>query len=104
MQTIVGFAGGRTAKNQGRMFITLKPLEKERKISADQVIDRLRPQVGRGFRARRCSCNRRRICGWAAGWSSAISVHASERRPGRIERVGAAAGAAICGRSRNCAT
>jgi multidrug efflux pump len=44
VQTIVGFAGGNTASNQGRMFITLKPLA-DRKISADQVIGRLRRKL-----------------------------------------------------------
>ena len=43
-ETIVGFAGGNTSANQGRMFITLKPLA-ERKISADQVIGRLRRKL-----------------------------------------------------------
>jgi multidrug efflux pump len=45
VQTIVGFAGGNTARNQGRMFITLKPKGKERKITADQVIGELRRQL-----------------------------------------------------------
>jgi multidrug efflux pump subunit AcrB len=44
VNTIVGFAGGNTAYNSGRMFITLKPL-KERKVSADQVIGRLRKKL-----------------------------------------------------------
>ena len=44
VQTIVGFAGGNTSTNSGRMFITLKPLD-ERKISADQVIGRLRRKL-----------------------------------------------------------
>src|SRR6185312_3118482 len=44
VQTIVGFAGGNTSANQGRMFVTLKPLA-ERKISADQVIGRLRRKL-----------------------------------------------------------
>ncbi|HVO64065.1 MAG TPA: multidrug efflux RND transporter permease subunit [Terriglobales bacterium] len=44
VQTIVGFAGGNTAYNNGRMFITLKPLS-ERKITADQVIGRLRRKL-----------------------------------------------------------
>jgi len=35
--TMIGFCGGTTAMNQGRMFITLKPLG-ERKLNADQVI------------------------------------------------------------------
>jgi multidrug efflux pump len=44
VETMVGFAGGNTSANQGRMFITLKPLE-DRKISADQVIGRLRRKL-----------------------------------------------------------
>ena len=35
--TMIGFCGGTTAMNQGRMYITLKPL-RDRKLSADQVI------------------------------------------------------------------
>jgi multidrug efflux pump len=35
---MIGFCGGTTAMNQGRMFITLK---KERKLTADQVINEL---------------------------------------------------------------
>jgi multidrug efflux pump len=45
VQTIVGFAGGNTAKNQGRMFITLKPKGKDRKITADQVIGEMRRKL-----------------------------------------------------------
>jgi multidrug efflux pump subunit AcrB len=41
VETIVGFAGGNTAINQGRMFIMLRPLG-ERRDSADRVISRLR--------------------------------------------------------------
>ncbi len=44
VETIVGFAGGNTSSNQGRMFITLKPIG-ERKVSADQVIGRLRRKL-----------------------------------------------------------
>ena len=44
VDTIVGFAGGNTTYNTGRMFITLKPLS-VRKISADQVIGRLRGKL-----------------------------------------------------------
>ncbi len=47
VQTIVGFAGGNTAKNQGRMFITLKPKGAERKLTADQVIGELRPKLAK---------------------------------------------------------
>ena len=44
VQTIVGFAGGNTSSNSGRMFITLKPLS-ERRISADELIGRLRRKL-----------------------------------------------------------
>jgi multidrug efflux pump len=44
VEAIVGFAGGNTSANSGRMFMTLKPLS-ERKISADQVIGRLRRKL-----------------------------------------------------------
>jgi len=44
VENVMGFAGGNTAMNQGRMFITLKPLN-ERKVSADQVIGRLRGKL-----------------------------------------------------------
>jgi hydrophobe/amphiphile efflux-1 (HAE1) family protein len=37
---MIAFCGGTTAMNQGRMFITLKPLG-QRKLSADQVIQEL---------------------------------------------------------------
>jgi multidrug efflux pump len=42
VENVMGFAG---SGNTGRMFITLKPLN-ERKMSADQVIGRLRPKLG----------------------------------------------------------
>src|SRR5260221_5175406 len=42
--TSVGFAGGNTTYNTGRMFMTLKPLS-ERKLTADQVIGRLRSKL-----------------------------------------------------------
>ena len=42
--SVTGFAGGTTSANTGRMFIMLKPLE-ERKVSADQVINRLRGKL-----------------------------------------------------------
>jgi len=44
INTIVGFAGGNTTYNSGRMFITLKPLS-VRKVSADEVIGRLRRKL-----------------------------------------------------------
>src|SRR6266700_1550361 len=45
VQTVVGFAGGNTAKNQGRMFITLKPRGAQRKLTADQVIGEMRRKL-----------------------------------------------------------
>jgi multidrug efflux pump len=39
-----GFAGGGSTLNTARLFANLKPLE-ERKISADQVLARLRPKL-----------------------------------------------------------
>src|SRR5205809_3212189 len=45
VQTIVGFAGGNTARNQGRMFITLQPKGKERKLTSDQVIGEMRRKL-----------------------------------------------------------
>ncbi|HEV2714054.1 MAG TPA: efflux RND transporter permease subunit, partial [Terriglobales bacterium] len=44
VQAIVGFAGGNTQYNTGRMFMSLKPLS-ERKETADQVIARLRRKL-----------------------------------------------------------
>ncbi|HET7441772.1 MAG TPA: multidrug efflux RND transporter permease subunit [Terriglobales bacterium] len=44
VNTVMGFAGGNTSSNQGRFFVTLKPLN-ERKVTADQVIGRLRRQL-----------------------------------------------------------
>jgi multidrug efflux pump len=45
--TIQAFSGGGggTTMNTGRCFITLKPWGKERKLTADQVITRLRPKL-----------------------------------------------------------
>ncbi len=41
-----GSGGGGSTANQGRMFISLKPLE-ERKVPVDQIIARLRPKLAR---------------------------------------------------------
>jgi len=41
---VIGFTGGQGAANSGFVFMALKPLE-ERKITADQVIARLRPKL-----------------------------------------------------------
>ena len=44
VQNVVAFTGGGGAVNTGFIYLALKPLE-ERKISASQVIDRLRPKL-----------------------------------------------------------
>ena len=44
VQNVLAFVGGNAAQNQGRMYVTLKPLS-ERKISVDKVIARLRPKL-----------------------------------------------------------
>ncbi len=44
VESVTGFTGG-GARNGGFMFISLKPL-RERKMSVDQVIARLRPKLG----------------------------------------------------------
>ena len=44
VSTVTAFVGGGGTANTGRMFIMLKPLE-ERKVSADQVIARLRGKL-----------------------------------------------------------
>jgi multidrug efflux pump len=45
VETVVAFTGGSgNTTNSGRVFVSLKPLG-ERKLSADQVIDRLRSQL-----------------------------------------------------------
>ena len=43
---VVGFSGGGGGRNTGFMFITLKPLA-ERRLSADQVVARLRAPIGK---------------------------------------------------------
>ncbi len=44
MDTVTAFTGGGGGNNSGRFFAQLKPLN-QRKISADMVIDRLRPKL-----------------------------------------------------------
>ena len=47
VQTVVSFAGGNTAKNQGRMFVSLKPKGSERPITADQFIGEMRRKLAK---------------------------------------------------------
>jgi multidrug efflux pump len=44
VQNIIGFTGGRGATNTGFLYAALKPLN-QRKVSATQVINRLRPKM-----------------------------------------------------------
>jgi multidrug efflux pump len=46
VQNVMGFTGGQGATNGGFVYIALKPLN-ERKISAQQILTRLRPQLAR---------------------------------------------------------
>jgi multidrug efflux pump len=46
VESVVGFTGGFAGANSARMFISLKPME-ERRLTADQVIARLRPKLAR---------------------------------------------------------
>ena len=43
---VIAFTGGGGATNTGSLYVALKPLA-ERKVSAAQIIDRLRPQLNR---------------------------------------------------------
>jgi multidrug efflux pump len=44
VQNVMGFTGGQGATNSGFTFIALKPLD-QRKVSAEQIINRLRPKL-----------------------------------------------------------
>jgi multidrug efflux pump len=46
VENVMGFTGGQGATNSGFTFLALKPLN-ERKESAQQIIDRLRPKLAR---------------------------------------------------------
>jgi len=46
VQNVIAFTGGGGATNTGFIFMSLKPL-KERKVSAADIINRLRPKMGR---------------------------------------------------------
>jgi multidrug efflux pump len=43
---VIGFAGGNGATNTGNLYVALKPLA-DRKVTASQIIDRLRPKLNR---------------------------------------------------------
>ena len=46
VENVMGFTGGQGATNSGFAFVALKPLD-ERKVSAAEIIDRLRPKLAR---------------------------------------------------------
>lgn len=46
VQNVIGFTGGGGAVNTGHIYITLKPLN-VRRVSADQIINRLRPKLNK---------------------------------------------------------
>jgi multidrug efflux pump len=46
VENVIAFTGGGGATNTGSLYVALKPLA-ERKVSATQIIDRLRPQLNR---------------------------------------------------------
>jgi multidrug efflux pump len=46
VQNVIAFTGGGGATNTGSIYVALKPLA-ERKVSAAQIIDRLRPKLNR---------------------------------------------------------
>ena len=46
VENVIAFTGGNGATNTGFLYLSLKPLA-ERKVSAAQIIDRLRPQLNR---------------------------------------------------------
>jgi multidrug efflux pump len=46
VENVIAFTGGGGATNNGSLYVALKPLA-ERKVSAAQIIDRLRPQLNR---------------------------------------------------------
>ena len=81
-------SGAGTTTNTGRVFMALKPLE-ERKVSADQVINRLRPKLATvpGAALYLQAVQDLRIGGQAG--QRAISIHDSERQPGGFDPVGA---------------
>ena len=76
--TMIGFCGGTTAMNQGRMFITLKPLG-ERKLTADQVIAELSRKFAVVPGATLFMHGAAGPADWRPPEPGAISVHAAGR-------------------------
>ncbi len=64
VDTVVAFVGG-SRSSGGFVYTALKPKAQRAGDSSDDVMNRLRPQLGRVAGAT-CSCNRCRTCAWAA--------------------------------------
>ncbi len=48
VENVIAFAGGgMTSSNSGRMFVTLKPLDQRKGVTADMVLNRLRPKLAK---------------------------------------------------------
>src|SRR3954447_1200473 len=45
VENVLASVGGGGAQNQARMFVILKPLNERKGVSADMVINRLRPKL-----------------------------------------------------------
>ena len=83
----VVFTGGSgNTTNTGRMFIQLKPLE-ERKVSADQVIARLRGKLGQRPRRHAVPPGRAGPAHRRPHEQRAVPVHAAGLEPRRAERL-----------------
>ena len=71
MQNVLASVGGGGAQNQARMFVILKPLNERKGVSADMVINRLRPKLSHIPGRQRCICRPCRTCRSAAHGSNA---------------------------------
>ncbi len=82
------FTGGNGPVNTGQGFVTLKPFE-ERKLTASEVIDRLRPKLNSLPGARGVLQASQDFENWREVGQRAISIHAPVRQRGRPGPVGA---------------
>ena len=78
MDTAVIYTGGNGPVNSGNVNVSLKPFE-ERKLSASQVIDRLRPKLNSVPGARVVLAAGQELKIGAQVNQRAISIHASMR-------------------------
>ena len=100
----VGGSTFNASVNNGRMFISLKPLAERGNVSSQQVINRLRPKlldVG-GMRVFMFPAQDIRAGGRPS--NSSLPVHAVGPRPRRVAQAGAAGRRQGAGRCRNSST